>query len=383
MRFTTESEPLGKAAAFAARHASGSTPLPALAGLRISASGDGVRLAGYDYEAGSTVDLTVAVDEPGEILVPGRVFAEVLQSLPGGAVSLSASGSVVEIRAGGIEFGLPTLPLDEYPTLPSAPAALGRVGGEPFATAAAQLAKAAMRDDTLPVLAGALFEFSPGQLSLSASDRYRIALVELPWTLAGAGGGGGGGDLPERAIVPAKLLADTAKGLDHKGELSIGVRTGSESLLSLSDSQRTTTMRLVDGKYPDLRAMVPVDFIGSVTVAVDDLRAALRRVCIVADRYSAVVLTITDGELVVGAAGDVDTRGRERLSCTLDGDGTTTAFNAGYLLDGLDAVGTPWARLRFHEGIRAALLTGRESVEEDAEDAPGFRYVVLPRRLPN
>ncbi|GAB3401046.1 DNA polymerase III subunit beta [Flindersiella endophytica] len=378
MRFTTESEPLGKAAAFAARHASGSTPLPALAGLRISASGDGVRLAGYDYEAGSTVDLTVPIDEPGEILVPGRVFAEVLQSLPGGAVELSASGSVVEIRAGGIEFGLPTLPLEDYPTLPSAPAALGQVRAEPFATAAAQLAKAAMRDDTLPVLAGALFEFEASRLNLSASDRYRIALVELPWSRSA----GLGGDLPERAIVPAKLLADTAKGLDHKGELSIGVRTGTESLLSLSDSQRTTTMRLVDGKYPDLRAMVPTTFIGAVTVAVDDLRAALRRVCIVADRYSAVVLTITDGELVVGAAGDVDTRGRERLSCTLEGDGTTTAFNAGYLLDGLDAVGTTWARLRFHEGIRAALLTGRKSVEEDAEDEPGFRYVVLPRRLP-
>jgi DNA polymerase-3 subunit beta len=118
---------------------------------------------------------------------------------------------------------------------------------------------------------------------------------------------GSGDDLPERAIVPAKLLSDTAKGLDHKGQLAIGVRAGAESLLSLSDSQRTTTMRLVDGKYPDLRAMVPTDFIGSVLVAVDELRAALRRVCIVADRYSAVVLTIGDGELVVGAAGDVDT----------------------------------------------------------------------------
>jgi DNA polymerase-3 subunit beta len=377
MRFTTESEPLGKAAAFAARHASGSTPLPALAGLRISATSDGVRIAGYDYEAGSTVDLTVPVDATGEILVPGRVFAEVLQSLPGGPVALQVSGSTVEIRAGGIEFGLPTLPLEEYPTLPSAPPTLGTVAAEPFARAAAQLAKAAMRDDTLPVLAGALFEFEPARLNLSASDRYRIALVELPWEVPGSDD-----DLPERAIVPAKLLSDTAKGLDHKGELAIGVRAGAESLLSLSDSQRTTTMRLVDGKYPDLRAMVPADFIGSVLVAVDELRAALRRVCIVADRYSAVVLTIGDGELVVGAAGDVDTRGRERLSCTLEGEGTTTAFNAGYLLDGLDAVGTTWARLRFHEGIRAALLTGRESLEEGAEDAAGFRYVVLPRRLP-
>lgn len=381
MRFTTESEPLGKAAAFAARHTSGSTPLPALAGLRISATSDGVRIAGYDYEAGSTVDLTVPVDAPGEILVPGRVFAEVLQSLPGGPVELAAAGSVVEIRAGGIEFGLPTLPLDDYPTLPSAPPALGTVAAEPFATAASQLAKAAMRDDTLPVLAGALFEFESSRLNLSASDRYRIALVELPWSTATVSDAAA--DLPERAIVPAKLLADTAKGLDHKGELTIGVRTGAESLLSLSDSQRTTTMRLVDGKYPDLRAMVPTDFIGSVTVAVDDLRAALRRVCIVADRYSAVVLTIGDGELVVGAAGDVDTRGRERLSCVLEGEGTTTAFNAGYLLDGLDAVGTTWARLRFHEGIRAALLTGRQSLDEGAEDEPGFRYVVLPRRLPS
>jgi DNA polymerase III subunit beta len=376
MRFTTESEPLGRAAAFAARHTSGSTPLPALAGLRMTATDGGVRIAGYDYEAGSTVDLPISVEEGGDLLVPGRMFAEVVQALPGGPVSVRYDGGAVEIRAGGIEFGLPTLPLEDYPALPAAPAPIGTVAAEPFATAAGQMAKAALRDDTLPVLAGALFEFSAGRLSLSASDRYRIALAELPWEVSASAA-----ELPERAIVPAKLLAETAKGLDPKGSLAIGVRTGSESLLGLSDPQRTTTMRLVDGKYPELRAMVPTDFIGAVTVAVDDLRAALRRVCIVADRYSAVVLTIGDGELVVGAAGDVDTRGRERLSCVLEGEGTTTAFNAGYLLDGLDAVGTAWARLRFNEGIRPALLTGRTSLEAQ-EDEPGFRYVVLPRRLP-
>lgn len=375
MRFTAAADVLGKAAAFAARHTAGhATPLPALSGLRVSANADLVRFTGYDYEASSTATLPVRVDEAGELLLPGRVFAEVVHALPAGDVEVRSTGSTVEISTRTIEFTLPTLPLDDYPELPPAPDPVGAVDAATFARAVAQMSRIALREDVIPVLSGCLVELGPESITLTASDRFRIAIRELPWKPTVH-------DPPTRAVVPARLLADAAKGLGSSGSLTVGMGGDGESLLSLGTDHRLTTMRLLDDTYPALRTKIPQDFIGAVTVALEDLRAALRRVCIVADRYSAVVLTISPGEIAVGAAGDVDTRGRERLPAQLDGSGTTTAFNAGYLLDGLDGLDTPYVCLAFNEGIRPARLTGRDSL--NGPDQPGVLYVAMPRRLPH
>lgn len=368
MRFIGESEPLGQTAAFVARHAAGTHTMPALAGLRVTAEDGALRLAGYDYEAGSTATIPVTVTDPGRILLPGRVFSDILRSLPAGPVEVRTVGSKVEILADGIDFGLPTLPLEDYPELPTAPDPIGTVDAESFGRAAARMAKVVLRDDALPMLSGALLEFEPDTLRLAASDRYRIAIAELPWTSAAA-------DVPTSAVVPARLLADTVKGLDTKAELTIGLRADDENVFGVADDSRSTIMRVLDGSYPTLLSKLPTTFRGAFTVDTEELRAAIRRICLVADSYAAVVLSISPGEIVVSAAGDLDTRGRQRLSCELDGDGTTTAFNAGYLLDGLDAVDTVNARIAFDEGIRPALLTSDD-------DEPTFRYVVQPRRLP-
>ncbi|WP_020578183.1 DNA polymerase III subunit beta [Actinopolymorpha alba] len=376
MRFASDSEQLGRAAAFAARHTAGNAaPIPALSGLRISAADDAVRLTGYDYEASSTVVLAAEVSEPGELLLPGRVFAEIVHALPGGPVEVTTREGVVEIAAGSIEFTLPTLPLADYPELPVPPDSIGVLDAEPFAKAVAQMSRIALREHIVPVLSGTLMEFGEETVTLTASDRFRVAIRELPWKATGSG-------LPARAVIPARLLADAAKSLGSTEMLTVGVSGDSgEFLLSLGTDQRLTTMRLLDDTYPPLRSKVPRDFVGSVTLGSEDLRAALRRVCIVADRYSAVALTITSGEVIVGAAGDVDTRGRERLPARLTGDVATVAFNASYLLDGLDGLDAPYAHLAFNEGVRPALLTGRDTL--DGDDRPESLYVAMPRRLPS
>lgn len=378
MRVSGDSDSLAQAAMFAARHAArGSTPIPVLSGLRLTASEEAVRLAGYDYEAATTVTVPLTVHEPGDVLLPGRVFAEVLRSLPSGTVEVATTGSTVRIAAGDIDFGLPTLPLDDYPRLPAMPPVLGTVPGGALAATAQRMARVALREDVLPILSGTLVEFAQDRLRLSASDRFRIAIAELPWHPAGDAS-------VDAVVVPARLLAETTKGLSATAEVGLGVGDDAEAVLGLAAEGIRATMRLVDGTFPSLASKVPSTFIGSLTVAVEALRAALRRVCIVADRHAAVVLTVERDALIVGAAGDGETRGRERLPCVCQGEPTTTAFNAGYLLDGLDALETPWARLDYNEGVRAALLTGTE--DESGRDstpptAAPFRYVVMPRRL--
>lgn len=377
MRLVGDSGRLAEAATFAARHTASASASPAVTGLRLSTAYDdgeaGLVLSGYDYEAASTITVPVEVREPGEVLLPGRTFAEIVRSLPPGPLELSTRGGGVDITAGPIEFALPTLPLEEYPTLPKVPEPAGGIEADPLARAAQHLAKVAMRDDVVPVMSATQLEFGADRLSLMSSDRYRIAIHELPWKPDAD-------ELPASALVPARLLAEAAKALDRGAVARLGFRDLEDGVLALSDDQRTTTMRLIDGNYPALRRKVPTEFTGTVTLPVEDLRAAIRRVCIVADRYSAVVLTIGSDEVEVGAAGDVDTFGRQRLASRLDGDGATVGFNAGYLLDGLDALSQPWVRLGFQEGLRPALMVGAESPDEVPEE-PAVRYVSMPRRL--
>ncbi|MBM7783949.1 DNA polymerase III subunit beta [Tenggerimyces flavus] len=375
MRFVSESSALGRAATFSARHTSGhAAPIPALTGLRIATEDGAVRLTGYDYEASSTVLLPVEVEEPGEVLLPGRVFAEIVHALPSGSVEVRTVDGVTEIRTSTIDFTLPTLPLQDYPELPQPPDAVGAVDAEAFTRAAVRMARIAMRDDVVPVLTGTLLELTDETVTLTSSDRYRIAIHEQPWKPTGT-------SAPARAVVSARMLADAAKSLGSKGTLTIGLRVGGgESLVSLGDEHQVTTMRLLDDNYPPLRSKVPTEFAGSVTVGVEDLRAALRRVCIVADRYAGVVLGIEETRLVVGATGDVDTRGSERLPARLSGAAGTVSFNAGYLLDGLEGVDTDFVVLSYNEGLRPALLRGTTALEggEPREDST---YVAMPRRL--
>ncbi|HEY6740323.1 MAG TPA: hypothetical protein VI076_15875, partial [Actinopolymorphaceae bacterium] len=270
MRFIGETEPLGSAAAFAARHAAGggALTLPALAGLRLTAGPDGVRLSGYDYESGTQVSVPATVPDAGEVLLPGKVFAEILQSLPPGEVEVRAVDGGVEVSAGTIEFSLPTLPLDDYPELPAFPPVAGTVRAEHFVTAATRRARIAARDDVVPIFSGTLVELASGRLTLAASDRYRVAVSDLPWS---------GEPEPFEVVVPARQLAETARGLSPKGDLDLGVGTigsSGEALFGLADATRRSTLRLLDGSYPPMRSKIPEQFAGTLSVRSDELRAA-------------------------------------------------------------------------------------------------------------
>lgn len=368
MKLTSDAYSLGRAATFAARHTSATGASPVLAGLRLTAEAAHIRLLGYNYEASSVVTADALVHEPGEVLVPGRVFAEVLRSLPPGEVEVIADDSAVSVRAGAVAARFPVLSLVDYPALPASPPTVGGVPAGQFTRATTQLARVAMRDDVVPVLSGAYLELTSQTLTAMASDRYRVAIRELAWDAPAI-------DDPRAAVVPAKPLADAAKAFDQRGTCRLGLSDEGDALFRLADDNQATTLRLIDGRYPPLRSKVPTQFIGAVTGSAEQLRTAIRRVCIVANKYAAVSLTIDEDGIELCPDGDVDTVVRERIPAKLDGTGATLSFNAGYLLDGLDALDTDDARLRFADGLRPALLT-----DAAATDPAPSQYVAMPRR---
>lgn len=179
---------------------------PVLAGLLLKAEDGALSFSSFDYEVSARVSVDAEIEEDGTVLVSGRLLADICRALPNRPVEISTDGVRATVACGSSRFTLHTLPVEEYPALPQMPTATGTVPGEVFASAAAQVAIAAGRDDTLPVLTGVRIEIEGDTVTLASTDRYRFAVREFLWKPENA-------DASAVALVPAKTLLDTAKAL--------------------------------------------------------------------------------------------------------------------------------------------------------------------------
>jgi DNA polymerase-3 subunit beta len=373
MKIRVERDSFADAVAWATRILPQKAALPVLAGLRIDADGGkAVQLSGFDYEVSAQATLEVTVAENGSVLVPGRLLAEITRSLPPSPIDLATEGSRVVLTCGTSRFTLPTLPLEEYPTLPAMPSVSGSVGSDAFAAAVGAVAVAAGRDDALPVLTGIRIEIDGEQVTLAATDRYRLAVRTFKWQPVEPA-------MQATALVPARTLAEAAKSLTAGAEVSIalsGVGTG-EGLIGLSGSDRSTTSRLLDGEFPKYRSLLPDS--SSATAKIDSgaLTDAVRRVALVASRTSPIRLSFSADGLELEAGGVDEAEAKESLPTEFEGEALTIAFNPTYLLDGLGSLDSDEAMLSFTGPTKPAVLTGKV----DANGGSDHRYLLMPVRL--
>src|SRR5580658_4395302 len=183
MRFVVERDALAEAVAWIARSLPSRPVLPVLSGLLIQAADDGLTLSCFDYEVSARVSIDADVTEPGTVLVPGRLLAEITRSLPGHPIEVDDKDDVT-LTCGPASFNLVTLPTGEYPRLPELPRLAGTVDGGVLATAIGQVTPAASRDDTLPMLTAVNVELDGKTMTLAATDRYRLAVRDLDWNPA-------------------------------------------------------------------------------------------------------------------------------------------------------------------------------------------------------
>src|SRR2546430_9209521 len=154
MKFRVERDALADAVAWTAKSLPSRPSVPVLAGVMLRVSGGRLTVSGFDYEVSSQVSTEVQSDADGAALVSGRLLAEITKALPAKPVEVAAVGSHLELVCGSARFTLPTMPVEDYPTLPKMPATAGIVGAGAFAAAVSQGAVAARGDDTRPLATG-------------------------------------------------------------------------------------------------------------------------------------------------------------------------------------------------------------------------------------
>jgi DNA polymerase III subunit beta len=374
MKFRVERDALADAVAWTAKSLPSRPSVPVLAGVLLRVADQRLQVSGFDYEVSSQVTVDVQADADGAALVSGRLLAEITKSLRALPIDVAAVGSHVELTCGSARFTLPTMPVEDYPTLPDMPATAGTVDAAVFAAAVGQVAIAAGRDDTLPVLTGVRLELAGSTLTMLATDRYRLAIRDLEWRP----------DDPETslaALVPARTLHDTAKTLGPLGgTVTVALSRGGigEGMIGFAAGTRRTTSRLLDGEFPKVRALLPDTHNAQARVPVSALTEVVKRVALVAERATPVRLSFGDDGLVVEAGGTEDARASEAMDCEYTGEPMTIAFNHQYLLDGLAALDGPVAVLSFTDPKKPAIIA---PAGEDGQVSSSYRYLIMLVRI--
>src|SRR3954466_13082514 len=209
----------------------------------------------------------------------------------------------------------------------------------------------------LPVLTGVRIEIDGSTIWLLATDRFRLSHRELGWdprtpddTLA--------------ALVPAKVLGDTARSLTSGSEVTIALATSGtgEGIIGFEGAaaggSRRTTTRLLDGEFPKVRSLFPSEHLTVATVNKQELIESVRRVSLVAERNTAVQLAFSDGVLTLDAGSGDEAQASESIEAQIEGDDLVTGFNPQFLLDGLGAIDEPVVELAFTQASKPVVLTG-------------------------
>jgi DNA polymerase-3 subunit beta len=374
MKFTIEQSKLVDVVNWVSRSLSTRPIQTALLGIVIEADGNKVVLSGSDLETASRATTDAEVSTPGKVLVPGKLLADISRSLPNKPVTIQLDGTRVLVNAGSAKFTLPVLPINEYPNLPEMPEALGTIDADLFNQAVAQVSTAAGKDDSLPSLTGVHVEVNGENITMAATDRYRLAVRELTFSPARP-------NTEAVALVRARTLHDAAKTLATAKNVHIALApaASNDRLAGFQTETKSTTTRLLDGTFPPYRHLLPQESLTTTVIEVAPFLDAVRRVALVTDKTIPLKLTFTGNTVTLEAGGGDEAQANEVFEINKTGEDLSIAFNPNYLLDGLHAINAPYAQISFNTSSKAAILMGKPELNAPAVE--NFRYLLMPTKF--
>ncbi len=340
--------------------------LPVLANLLVQIEGSRLSMTGTDLEVEMIARAEVEDAQKGETTIPARKLFEIVRALPDGSrVTLDQASDKVTVRAGRSRFTLATLSANEFPSIEdlelveriSVPEAALKELIERTAFAMAQ-------QDVRYYLNGLLLDLREDSLRCVATDGHRLALSEadLP----------AGAQTRKQIILPRKGVLELQRLLEG-GERVLELEVG-RNHLRVRREDVTFTSKLIDGRFPDYDAVIPIGANKEVRVDRETLRAALQRAAILSnEKYRGVKLEVSPGQLRIVAHNPEQEEAQEEIEAETGVDGLAIGFNVTYLLDALSSLRDERVLICLRDANSSALV--REAGSDKA------RHVVMPLRL--
>jgi len=340
--------------------------LPVLSNFLVEVRGTELSLTGTDLEVEMVARAVVEDAQDGETTIPARKLFEIVRALPDGSrITVSVAGDKATVSTGRSRFTLATLPANDFPTVDSLE------GVERVSLSEALLkdliersAFAMAQQDVRYYLNGLLFDLREDSLRCVATDGHRLALCEaaLP----------GGSATKRQIIVPRKGVLELQRlleGGDRLVELELA-----RNHLRMRREDVSFTSKLIDGRFPDYEAVIPIGADKTVELDREVLRSALQRAAILSnEKFRGVKLEASPGQLRIVAHNPEQEEAQEELEANTVIDGLAIGFNVTYLLDALAALKGELVVLNLRDANSSVLVR-----EKDSERS---RHVVMPLRL--
>ena len=374
MRAVCNIDVFSRKLALVSRGVSARTTIQLLGGILLEVGESSVRLSATDMEISVQTYSPAEVEEEGRVVIPARIFNDVVRSLPGGELSLAhdRSKGVVHLKARENEYRIRAYAAEDFPQLPKFDESEAfKMGGEALVETVEKVSRSYSRDETRPVLTGILVSFEKSRVKMVTTDSYRLSIkeTELATTFDGS----------QEAIIPARAMQEVSRIFSSSDEEQIEISLSeNQALFSIGDVLFGT--RLIEGNFPEYRRLLPNAFEREISVRREELIDTLRRVNLFAQRQTppvpvsmdfsegAVEVTVRNGE--VGEA-------RERLPATSE-DEFHISFNPSYLLDGVSAVNSEKVLFKLNEPLKPGLIVPDTNGEE-----ADFLYLIMPMRDPS
>ncbi|GAB2558585.1 DNA polymerase III subunit beta [Leucobacter ruminantium] len=378
MRFTVNRDVFSDAVSFAVKLLPQRPTQPLLSGALIVAEGDQLTVSSFDYEVSARTSVTASVAEEGRALVSGRLLSEIAQRLPHSDVEVSLAETRVEVRCGSASFSLPAMPVEEFPQIPRVDTVSGSVPADVFAEAIGQVSLAASKDDVTPVITGVQFEVDENSLTLTATDRYRVATRGIDWE----------NQTDQRALsalVPSKIVTEVGKTFSGDGQVQISiVKDEDRELVAFTGGSKTVTSLLIKGNYPPVGRLFPESVDNYAVVNTAELVEAVGRVGLVLEREAALRFSFSEGTVTLEAAGTESAQAVETVDAHLVGEEMVVSLKPQFLLDGLRSTHSEFARIAFtrtdNPGKPGPVLITSQRSKDEADEA-SFRYLLQPNLL--
>lgn len=366
MQLTAERDPLLDGLQTAARALSTRTTLPSLGGIMLAASGGSLIARATDSELAVSVDVEAMVEGDGELLLPGRLLADVARALPQGPVTLAerAAEHDVEITAGTARFHLRLLDAEDFPRLPELESEAITMPAPALAETVDRVARAASRDEVRPILTGIMVSVEGSTLTMVATDSYRLSVkrTELAGPVA----------TPFEANVPARAMRELARIVSQNSVEEVRISMPGNQVV-FGAGGVTLSSRLIDGQFPNYRQLLPDAFDHDVRLPRDELLDVSRRIRYLAQRNAPLKMAFAEGELTVAAETPEIGDASESMPCGFSGEPMEIAFNPQFFIEGVESIESEEVVLRLTSPLRPGLLQPAGS-----ED---FSYLVMPIRL--
>lgn len=367
MIFSVDKTELQNALGIVMKGVSTRSTLPILSGIFIEARTDSLVMQSTDLELSVQVSLPALVEDPGKTVVPGKLFSDIVRSLPDAAVhvNIDEDESAMKLACDTSTFSIRILNADDFPGFPKVETSKRiSIPFATFATMVKRVSRVVSRDESRAILTGVLIEFEDSTLKMVATDSYRLALAKAKIE-----------DPPIEdfsAVIAGTFLNDVCSVLSTEADINLEL---AENQIVVTCENTIFINRRIEGNYPNYRQLIPEDYNTRATMDLATLSASVKRASILSSSSAPMRFDLNNTTQTIQIFVNSSEVGsvQETISCEMVGDDVEIAFNSSYVSDGLSVIRGE----KVHFDVQSSMKPGIFRTTDEDE----FLYLIMPVRI--